>query len=603
MYFCQVKKDKKPKITKESWLKARRITGYIKPYRFYFSISVLFLLASSVASMAFPLLMGKLFGSSSSAQGFNFDGLSNTKTVVIILFSIFAIQSVFSFFRILLSSIVTENVLADMRIKAYRKLISLPINFFNKNKTGELTSRISADITLLQDTFNTVLPEFIRQFIVIIIGVTFLAIISVKLALIMLATIPVMAIVAVFFGRFIKKLSSQAQDKVAESTSIVEETLTAIASVKAYASEYFEVRRYKKATEEIKALSIKGAIWRGAFVSFIIFCMFGSIVFVIWQGVVMKDAGEISLDQLVSFVMFSVFIGASFGSIPELYSKIQVAIGATERLMDIIDEKAEVIELDMPVSSSQRILGKVEFEKVDFHYESRSDIPVLKNISFQVEPGMQIAIVGPSGAGKSTIASLLLRFYEPVSGVIKFDGVNIQEQPLSELRSQMALVPQEVILFGGTIRENIQYGKQDATIDEIKEAARKANALEFIEKFPEGFETIVGERGIQLSGGQRQRIAIARAVLKDPSILILDEATSSLDSESERLVQEALEKLMEGRTSFVIAHRLSTIKKADLILVLEHGSLVEVGTHQDLVSTENGLYKKLSSLQYVAQEA
>lgn len=589
----------KAKITKESLKSARRILRYIKPYKWIYITSLVFLLLSSIASMTFPALMGKLFGSTSTGADFSLTDLGNTKTVVIILFAIFAIQSVLSFFRIYLTSIVTENVLTDIRREAFRKLITLPVSFYNKNKTGELTSRISADIGQLQDTFNTILAEFLRQFITIIIGVTFLAFISWKLALIMLATVPVMAIIAVFFGRFIKKISRQAQDKVAESNSIVEESLTAITSVKAFANEYFEFLRYRKVTTEVKELAIKGAVWRGIFVSFIIFCMFGSIVFVLWQGVLMKDAGELTIDQLVAFVMYSVFIGASFGSIPELYAQIQKAIGATERLMEILDEKSEEVEIDCAVKSASRLLGKVEFDAVRFHYESRSDIDVLKNISFKVEPGMQVAIVGPSGSGKSTIASLLLRFYDPIIGEIRYDGNNIRSLPLSELRSQMALVPQEVILFAGTVKENIAYGKPDATLEEIKAAARKANALEFIDKFTDGFETLVGERGIQLSGGQRQRIAIARAVLKDPSILILDEATSSLDSESERLVQEALEKLMEGRTSFVIAHRLSTVKNADLILVVENGVLVEAGRHEELVGNEKGLYKKLSSLQFV----
>jgi ABC-type multidrug transport system fused ATPase/permease subunit len=597
-----VKKDEKaqkPKITKESWLKARRIFKYIKPYRALYFTSLGVLLIGGLISMTFPALMGKLFGSTTTKGDFNLFDFSSTQSVVTLLFTIFALQSIFSFLRIYLTSIVTENVLADIRREAFSKLVTLPITFYNKNKTGELTSRISADIGQLQETFNTILAEFIRQFIVIIVGVTFLAFISWKLVFIMLGTIPVMAIVAVFFGRFIKKISRQAQDKVAESNSLVEESLTAITSVKAFANEYLEIVRYGKVIDEVKNLGIKGALWRGFFVSFIIFCMFGSIVFVIWQGVLMKDSGDLTLDQLVSFVMYSVFIGASFGSIPELYSKIQSAIGATERLMEILDEKSEEVEILSPVKSGRRLLGKVEFIQVGFHYESRPDIEVLKNITFKVEPGMQVAIVGPSGSGKSTLAALLLRFYNPATGEIKYDGNNIQSLALSEMRGQMALVPQEVILYSGTISENISYGKPGSTEHEIREAARKANALEFIDRFPDKFNTVVGERGIQLSGGQRQRIAIARAVLKDPSILILDEATSSLDSESERLVQEALEKLMQGRTSFVIAHRLSTVKNADIILVIENGVLVEAGKHDQLVQNENGLYKKLSSLQFV----
>lgn len=602
--FAPVKKDEKgvkPKITKDSWKKAKRILRYLKPYRVLYLTSLLVLLIGSTIAMAFPLLMGKLFGSSSTGSGFDPSNLTDTNTVVILLFMVIAMQSIFSFLRIYLTSIVTENVLTDIRREAYRKLITLPISFYNKNKTGELTSRIGADITLLQETFNTIFPEFIRQFIVIIIGMSSLIYISWKLALIMLATIPVVAIVAVFFGRFIKKISKEAQDKVAESNSIVEESLTAITSVKAFANEYLEILRYRGVTEDVKRLGLRGALWRGFFVSFIIFAMFGAMVFVIWQAVLMRDAGMLTLSELTSFILFSIFIGASFGSIPELYAKIQNSIGATERLMDILEEKSEEVEVESPVKSGKRLLGSVEFKNVGFHYESRPDIEVLKSISFKVEPGMQVAIVGPSGSGKSTLASLLFRFYNPVSGTISYDGNNIQTLALSEMRGQMALVPQEVILYSGSIEENISYGKPKATQEEIKEAARKANALEFIERFPDKFNTVVGERGIQLSGGQRQRIAIARAVLKDPSILILDEATSSLDSESERLVQEALEKLMQGRTSFVIAHRLSTVKNADIILVIENGVLVESGKHDQLVQNENGLYKKLSSLQFMPE--
>ncbi|HRE75674.1 MAG TPA: ABC transporter ATP-binding protein [Flavobacteriales bacterium] len=588
--------EKAPK-QKGSWKKARRFLKYVGPYRVAWYASFVFLLLSSALSMAFPLLMGRLFDAGTSTSGIDLSDMSSANSVAILLFIVFGVQSVFSYFRIYLGSIVTEGALNDLRRDAYKKLVSLPISFFNKNKVGELNSRISADITMLQDTFNTTLAEFVRQFIVIIIGISALAWISWKLSLIMIATIPVMAIVAVFFGRFIKRLSKEAQDKVAESNGIVEETLTAIASVKAYANEAFEVVRYKKAADEIKNLSMRGAVWRGAFVSFIIFAIFGSIVFVLWQGVLLTQNGEIAKGDLVSFVVMSVFLGASFGSIPELFARIQKSIGASERLMDLFDETSENISMEIEKKGMERLKGEVAFEHVSFHYDSRPDFPVLNNVSFTVPAGQQIAIVGPSGAGKSTIASMLLRFYDPVEGCIRFDGKDALQYNLSQLRDQMAIVPQEVILFGGTIRENIAYGKPGASDAEIEDAANKANALEFIQKFPSGLDTIVGDRGVQLSGGQRQRIAIARAVLKDPSILILDEATSSLDSESERLVQDALEKLMKGRTSFVIAHRLSTIKRADQIFVVEDGQIKERGKHDELVLVNEGLYNKLSKMQ------
>jgi ABC-type multidrug transport system fused ATPase/permease subunit len=349
---------------------------------------------------------------------------------------------------------------------------------------------------------------------------------------------------------------------------------------------------------EIMRLAIKGGVIRGSFFSFIIFCLFGAIVFIVWRGIVMTVNDEISAKDMLSFLFYTVFVAASIGGIAEQLAAIQRAIGATERVMDIIDSTPETIDLAYTKGeSNKRIKGDIEFNDVSFFYPSRPEFQVLKNVSFKVNKGETVALVGPSGSGKSTIASMVLRFYDPQSGAITIDEKNVNDFGLTELRDNMAIVPQDVLLFGGTIKENIAYGKPNASITEILEAAQKANALEFIESFPQQFETIVGERGIQLSGGQRQRIAIARALLKNPSILILDEATSSLDSESERLVQEALEKLMAGRTSIVIAHRLSTIRKADRIIVIEKGKVLESGTHEELMQQESGLYRSLSKLQ------
>jgi ABC-type multidrug transport system fused ATPase/permease subunit len=592
--------EKKVKLTKESLKKASRIFNYIKPYSGRFTVGFIFLILSSVTGMVFPYLMGKLFGASSTEAIKNIDlkNLDNVNVVIVILIVVFAAQSIFSFLRIYLFSQVTENTLRDLRNTAYRHLISSPITFFNKNKVGELTSRMASDITQLQTTFNTTVAEFIRQIIIVIIGVFMLMWLSPKLSLIMLSVIPLVAIVAVIFGRHIKKLSKRAQQSAAESNNLLEETFTGIANVKAYANEYFEIGKYTKKIDEIKTLSNKGAVWRGAFVSFIIFCLFGSIVFIIWRGVLMTQGGELDQSEFISFIMYTVFLSASIGSLPDLYSGIQKAIGATENLMDLLDEKTEDLNLEQTTKMEKRLNGKVEFKNVNFIYQTREDVAVLKNINIIVQPGEQIAIVGPSGAGKSTLASLLLRFYDPSSGTILIDDKNVLEYNLSAYRNQLALVPQELILFGGTIKENIAYGKPDATDAEIADAARKANAVEFIEKFTENYNTLVGERGIQLSGGQKQRIAIARAVLKNPSILILDEATSALDSESERLVQSALVELMKNRTSFVIAHRFSTIKNASKILVIDNGQIKEMGTHNELIANENGIYNQLSKLQF-----
>jgi ABC-type multidrug transport system fused ATPase/permease subunit len=593
-------KTERIKLSKESVKKAMRIFSYLKPYRVKFTIGMFFLLFSSLTSMVFPGLMGKLVdatGNSSTDGGFfNFD---NINQVAIVLLCVFAAQAVFSFFRIYLFAQVTENMLASLRQATYQHLIKLPMAFFNKKRVGELNSRIASDISILQETFTTTIAEFLRQILTITIGIALLAFYSYKLTLLMLCTLPVMIVAAVIFGKFIKKLSKNTQEKIAESNVVVEETLSGIANVKSFVNELFEINRYKKITNDVKGIALRGAKWRGGFASFIIFAMFGSIVLVIWYGALLKASGEITMGDLFSFIMYSVFVGASFGGVAELYTSIQKAIGSTEHLMEILDEETEVIEVsENPV----KLTGKVAFNNIGFHYPSRPDVEVLKNVSFEVNQGQQIAIVGPSGAGKSTITNLLLRFYTPQSGTILFDNKEAQQISLFDLRSNMALVPQEVLLFGGSIKENIAYGKPDATDEEINAAAKQANALEFITSFPEGMETLVGERGIQLSGGQRQRIAIARAILKNPAILILDEATSSLDSASEKLVQDALDNLMKGRTSFVIAHRLSTIKNADNIMVLQDGKIVEQGTHTELINKTDGVYQNLSNIQFAPQE-
>jgi len=597
------KKDKEKKagkkITKASFKKALRIFKYLKPYRFKFTIGVLFLLLSSATSMVFPGLMGKLVDANlmngEGASNAYFD-LNNINSVALALFSVFVVQAIFSFFRVLIFADVTENMLASLRQDSYKHLISLPMAFFSKKRVGDLNSRMSADISLLQETFTTTLAEFLRQVLTIIIGVALLSIYSYKLTLLMLGTLPIIAVIAVIFGKFIKKLSKRTQDHIADSNIIVEETLTAIASVKAYVNEKFEFLRYSASTNEVKKVALQTAKWRGAFISFIIVAMFGSIVLVIWYGMFLKEQGEISMGDLFSFILYTVFVGASFGGIADLYAKIQKAIGATENLMEILDEEAEDIKVEEDITPIT-LQGNVVFNNISFAYPSRKEVQVLNNISFEVKAGEKIALVGSSGAGKSTISNILLQFYKPNSGSLVFDGKEATNYNLHQLRNNMALVPQEVILFGGSIKENIAYGKPSASDAEILEAAKGANALEFIERFPDGLETLVGERGIQLSGGQRQRIAIARAILKNPSILILDEATSALDSESEKLVQDALERLMKNRTSFVIAHRLSTIKDADKIMVLQDGAIIETGNHNDLLAKDDGIYQNLTKLQ------
>jgi ABC-type multidrug transport system fused ATPase/permease subunit len=582
----------KSKINASSLNKAKLIFKYSGNHKWKFFVGLFFLLLTSITALAFPKFLGLLVDCVATKN------TNQANKIALSLFGILVMQSVFSFFRLSLFINFTENTLANLRFALYRNLIKLPMSFFAQKRVGELNSRLSADISQLQDTLTSTIAEFLRQFILIIGGFVILATISPKLTIMMMSIVPVVAVAAVFFGRFIRKYSKKTQDKIAESQVVVEETLQGITNVKAFANEWYEIERYKNKINEIVQIAIKGGQYRGFFASFIIICLFGAVVSVVWYGVTLTINGEMkNVGQLISFVLYSAFIGASFGGIAELYSQLQKAIGSTERIFELLDETPEEIN-DNQYKNIQKLKGDISFTNVAFTYPSRKEIQVLKNVSFTANFGQKIALVGPSGAGKSTISALLLRFYEIESGTILIDNQNIYDYSLETLRGNMSIVPQDVILFGGTIQENIAYGKPNATTEEIVLAAKQANALDFINGFPEKFETIVGERGIKLSGGQRQRIAIARALLKNPSILILDEATSSLDSESEKLVQEALETLMKGRTSIIIAHRLSTIRNADKILVLDNGTIAEQGKHIELMEIENGIYKNLSNLQF-----
>ncbi|MDB4075186.1 MAG: ABC transporter ATP-binding protein [Crocinitomicaceae bacterium] len=596
-------KEKRVKLSKDDMKRAKKIFSYLRPYAGIYVVGWLFLALSSLVGLLFPLLMGQLLGTGSD-QDSAMSGLlgqisiTDVDSVAMGLLIVFAAQAIFGFFRIIIFTHVTESALRDIKRESFSRLLYMPMDFFNKNKVGELTSRMSADVEKIQQVMGTTIAEFFRQIIIIVGGIIFLLFLSWKLALIMLGTFPVMIIIAVIFGRFIRKLSKEAQDEAAKSNSTIEESLMGISNVKSFTRELFMLGKYKTAIDNIKALNVKSGLWRGVFASFIIFCIFGAIVFVIWKGLLMTQGPnpELAQKDFFSFIMFTIMMGASFGSIADMYANIMKAVGASEHLMDIIGTKNEK---DLLTGKEKpAITGEVNFESVSFSYPQRDDIEILKSISFSAKKNQTIALVGPSGAGKSTVASLLLNYYPITGGKISFDGKSSENIDIEHLRSHMALVPQDVILFAGSIKENIAFGKPDATEDEIIDAAKKANAWEFINSFPDNLETEVGDRGIQLSGGQKQRVAIARAILKDPAILILDEATSALDSESERLVQEALDTLMKGRTSFVIAHRLSTIKKADKILVLENGEIKEQGIHDDLIA-QKGIYSHLVSLQGV----
>lgn len=591
----------KPKLTKTTLKKAGKLLAYLKPYRGKFIVGMVFLFLSSLTALTFPALLGGMIDAAQDKQ--SYDWLpADIRTIGAISFVILFIQSLVSFFRIRLFVEVAEKSLADIRRDSYHNLITLPLDFFSNRRVGELNSRLSADLAQIQDTMTTTFAELIRQVILLTGGVSLLFVVSGKLTLLNLSILPVLVVIAVVFGRFIRKLSRQAQDKLAESNTVVQETLQGISNVKAFVNEAYEASRYSKSLQAVVKIAVKGATYRGIFASFIIFCLFGAVVAVIWYGSALVSAGDISVGDLTTYILYSIFVAGSMGSFPELYANIQKAIGASERVIEILDEQQE----DAGLLQTEKIIentieGTIAFENVTFAYPSRREITVLKSVSFEAQAGEKLAIVGPSGTGKSTIAALVLQFYKPDSGRILFDGRVAGDYPLTDIRSQVAIVPQDVLLFGGTIRENIAYGRLSADAEEIITAAKRANAHDFIMDFPKGYDTMVGERGVKLSGGQRQRIAIARALLKDPAILILDEATSSLDSESERQVQQALEELMKNRTSIIIAHRLSTIREADQIVVVEAGKVVASGTHDSLMGKGEGLYHHLYKLQLAAK--
>jgi ATP-binding cassette, subfamily B, bacterial len=581
--------DKRP-INKKTLAHLLGVFQFLLPYRWIFVVGLICLMLSSIMLMAFPYFAGKLLD---LASGKPVPYFSSINAIALVLLAILVIQSLFSFTRVYTFAIVSEKSLADIRNAVYKKILGLPIPFFDNRRVGELTSRITSDVSILHDTFTVTFAELIRQVLTLIVGIGVIFYFAPKLTLFMLLTFPAIILLALFFGKAIRKFSRQVQDKLAEANTIVEESLQAITVVKAFTNELFEQARYKKSLTEVVAVALRSARYRGLFISFVIFALFGGIVAVVWYGATLVQSGEITVGDLLSFVLYTTFIGGSIAGLGDIYAQVQRSIGASERILEILGQKGEQEE----PSGQLKLYGDIAFKEVTFAYPTRLDYTVLNDLNFSIKAGEKVALVGQSGSGKSTIINLLMRFYPLTKGIISVDGKNSDVYNLSAYRGNIGIVPQEVMLFGGSIRENIAYGKPGASEDEIVMAAKKANAHEFISRFPEGLNTLVGERGVKLSGGQRQRIAIARAILKDPAILVLDEATSSLDAESEILVQQALEKLMEGRTTIIIAHRLSTIRKVDRIFVIKDGKLAETGTHTELTQQQNGIYSNLLKLQ------
>jgi ABC-type multidrug transport system fused ATPase/permease subunit len=585
---------------RETWA----LASYMRPYRRRFFVGLASLLSNAGVSLLFPLLAGGLIDAAMNEGRAVFPILGSlTLNQIALTLAVCVFGQLLTKFGSALSfRWVGQHALADLRAAAYGRLLVLPMAFFGQRRVGELTNRVSTDIAQIEEAITTALPNLFRQAVFLTGGLVLIAITSLPLTLVMLGTLPLLIAVALFFGRRLRRFSRDAQDCLGDSQTIVAETLLAIASVKAFANERFEQVRYASANGATLATALQEARWRAVFVAFFTAALFGGITILLWYGAVQLQAGALSGGELTRFVIYTVFVGGAMAESAELFSKIQKAVGATQRVREILQEPAESESVAKDNQNADplvgRLRGEVAFDHVSFRYPSRPDTSVLHDINLVARPGERIALVGPSGAGKSTLTALLLRFYEPDAGTLLIDGRDARSYPLHGLRNQMALVPQDVLLFGGSILANIAYGRPGVDFAAIEAAARQANAHDFINAFSDGYATLVGDRGIKLSGGQRQRIAIARALLKDPAILILDEATSSLDSESESLVQNALDHLMEGRTTFVIAHRLATIRNVDRIAVIDGGRVVETGTHEELSARPSGLYRRLSLLQF-----
>jgi subfamily B ATP-binding cassette protein MsbA len=562
---------------------------FVRPYWRKLAIAGVILTINSLLGLALPLAIGGIVNAS-----FVEGSLQLLNWVTAALFGIFVAQAILGFGQTYLISWVGERVIADLRTRLYAHLQSLPLRFFANVRTGELISRLGNDVQTIQEAVTSTLLSLLSQIIMFVGGLTIIFVMAPGLTLLMLALVPVAVVGMVFLGRFIRRLSKQYQDGLAETTGTAEEALAGVRIVKSFARESYEVQRYDSGIQRLFEIAVRRVRVRSVIGPVMGLVAFSAIAIVLWVGSRQVIAGNLTPGQLVSFLLYTMMIASPIGAFTGLYSQFQQAMGASVRVFDLLDTPPELQDepdaLPLP-----RVVGFVRFENVSFDYgDHDSSREVLQEVSLTAAPGKVVALVGPSGAGKTTLVNLIPRFYDPTAGHITVDGHDIRRVQMRTLREQIGIVPQETTLFSGNVRDNIAYGKLDASQEEIEAAAQAANAHEFIQDLPQGYDTLVGERGVKLSGGQRQRVAIARAILKNPRILILDEATSSLDSESEQAVQEALVRLMCDRTTFVIAHRLSTITNADWIVVLDVERIVEQGTRRSLAPRK--AYARMHSL-------